>query len=70
MRRAESFLIRELPAEAMTIFSEAKDDIDNYLKIGLDGAGGSPLYWYTIDFGLDNTPPDTGDVADSGDAGR
>jgi hypothetical protein len=37
MRRAESFLIRELPAEAMTIFSEAKDDIDNYLKIGLDG---------------------------------
>lgn len=36
------------------------------LKVDLNGAGGSPLYWYTVEFGLENTPPDTGDAGGAG----
>ena len=33
------------------------------LKVDLAGAGGSPLYWYTVECGLGNTPPGTGEAA-------
>lgn len=46
------------------------DDGTWYLKVDLAGAGGSPLYWYVLEIGLDNDPPDTGgDDSGQADAG-
>ena len=33
------------------------------LKVDLAGAGGSPLYWYTVEFGLETVAPDTGSAS-------